>query len=808
MSFAITRRDIAAGVLIFFLALLLRMVVVFDRAARDPAFDPLPRGTDQNAYVHLAQGWEQGTWPRDPFYWQPGIVYFFIGLRALVGKSVDLMQLGMTVPGALGCGLMVGVGWLVTGRRWGGYLAGLILALYPVAIFYSTVLVVEGAASFYVCIFLFLTLWQKVSLSLWRSAAIGLILGLTTISRTNLALLWLAWTLYLWMIAPSKRRFLAHAALSLVGMILIIAPVTLWNIRHGSAQLISHQGLVKEIYRGNNRDADGTRSSPPAMDTVDDGYPQALWDDIARDPRHFIELELRKAGLYWSALEPGNNVSYVTGGQYASPLLNALRIDFRELAMVGWLGLVALFFVRRKEAWFFLAVNALIFVGVIPVWIEGRLRQPAVPPMAATAAVAMLVVGEAIRSRLMPAPPEAKAVRLLQETGSQTPPPDPLPVHGEGEKNRSMARPDVEATSGRGNSPFSGLGFSAAGRLQPLGANSGVLLRHLLLPALLILLAAGFLEWAHSHLPEKHPIAGLPADVHPLNINFDDRLQLLGWRPLDEWPAAEVGWTQPRRSYVVELFWTLTEPSAADYNVYLAYLDSGQRYAGRDRPIGGMSFHPKPTSQWQPGEIYSEITGFRLPQDTPTERSGEIRLGVYTLSADGNRTVSNVLATSLNGQPQSIALERLALFDLSKQPAAPDVADTGHVFGDQIALLGTTLPASAAPGETVNLSLDWQAVGEIQTDYTLFVHVEDAGGQTVAQYDGQPRQNTLLTSTWPPNYPIQDAVPLTLPTTAGVYRVYLGWYDAATMQRLAVDAPDNRLLIGQIQITGNSKDAQ
>src|SRR5262249_15143777 len=122
----------------------------------------------------------------------------------------------------------------------------------------------------------------------------------------------------------------------------------------------------------------------------------------------------------WSALEPGNNISFASSGQKASPLLNALRIDFRELAIVGWLGLVALLTIRRKEAGFLASVNLLIFIGVMPLWIEGRLRQPAVPPLAATAAVAMLVVGEAVWRAKSPHPPTPSPTKSTGRGGEDT----------------------------------------------------------------------------------------------------------------------------------------------------------------------------------------------------------------------------------------------------------------------------------------------------------------------------------------------------------------------------------------------------
>ncbi|MBZ0276244.1 MAG: hypothetical protein K8I60_08875, partial [Anaerolineae bacterium] len=152
--FSPTRRDSLAVIILVLAAMLLRVVVVFDRSAADPAFKPLPMGSDQRTYVTQAELYEAGKWPTEPFRYQPGLAYYFIGIRALVGKSLGVMRLATSLTGALTCGLMVGIGWLLTGRRWGGYLAGFLLAIYPVAIFYSTVLLIPGLASFYVALFL------------------------------------------------------------------------------------------------------------------------------------------------------------------------------------------------------------------------------------------------------------------------------------------------------------------------------------------------------------------------------------------------------------------------------------------------------------------------------------------------------------------------------------------------------------------------------------------------------------------------------------------------------------------------------
>ena len=93
--------------------------------------------------MFFAQQYEAGLWPTEPFRYQPGFVYYLVGVRALVGHSLGVIRLATSLTGAVACGFIVGVGWLLTGRRWGGYLTGLLMAVYPVAIFYSTVLLTE-----------------------------------------------------------------------------------------------------------------------------------------------------------------------------------------------------------------------------------------------------------------------------------------------------------------------------------------------------------------------------------------------------------------------------------------------------------------------------------------------------------------------------------------------------------------------------------------------------------------------------------------------------------------------------------------
>lgn len=726
------RLDYAVAVAIVLFALALRFVVLADRAAGDPPFDPLPEGSDQLTYVRFATRYEQGTWPDGPFRYQPGFVYYLVVMRALVGGSLLDMRLTTSLVGALACGFMVGAGWLLTRRRWGGYAAGLLLAVYPVAIFYSTELLVEGLATFYVSVFLFLALWQRERLAVWRSIALGLVVGFCTITRTNLALIWFAWALWLFISGIGWRRALAHSVLSFVALAAAIAPVTLYNLQTGNGrfQLITEVGS-EEIYRANSRDSDGTYTIyVPAWQTVDKGYDHALLVDIGLRPMRFIELQLRKFAIYWSDAEPGNNIDYYQNGEDVSPLLRAIPLDFRILSALGLLGLAVLLVRDRRTGIFLLALNAVIFVGVMVIWVVSRVRLPAVVPLVLTSAYLLVFVVDTIRQRDW-----RPALRVLAPAG------------------------------------------------------------------LALALMFVFCAWAINALPNKATVSALPANAHELNVTFANTLRLVGWRALDDWPAAALGWSQPQQSYAVELFWQIDAPTGTDYEFYLAYVQDGERYVGRDSAVGGISYPTVPTSTWQPGTIYSEIVGFKFPHGIPSAHTGSVRLGVYTSEGeptDPNRPITPILTDS---GASDVALQPLAVFDPGVQPEPLEgLASLDTTFSDLIALRGIHIPERGAAGESVSFDFYWEALRDVPADYSLFIHVMDADGNRIAGYDGLVG-GALVSSTWKPGYPVYESIPIQLPDTPGTYPVYIGLYRLDTLERLDTGTPDNRLLIGEVTVS-------
>ena len=97
------------------------------------------------------------------------------------------------------------------------------------------------------------------------------------------------------------------------------------------------------------------------------------------------------------------------------------------------------------------------------------------------------------------------------------------------------------------------------------------------------------------------------------------------------------------------------------------------------------------------------------------------------------------------------------------------------------------------PGDTLNLTLYWQGITPMSTDYTVFVHLTDENDIIQAQRDSYPGAGGLPTSGWPMNTTIRDQhvlrLPQILPAPARL-RVDIGLYDFATGKRLPAGNTD------------------
>jgi hypothetical protein len=140
---------------------------------------------------------------------------------------------------------------------------------------------------------------------------------------------------------------------------------------------------------------------------------------------------------------------------------------------------------------------------------------------------------------------------------------------------------------------------------------------------------------------------------------------------------------------------------------------------------------------------------------------------------------------------QSYLGNYVTLFVLASGPE-PELAPLGVAFEGGPRLEGVSYaPPELAPGETLNVTLEWVAVAPMGQDYTVFVQLWDANGQLAAQSDSQPAGGSQPTSGWQPGDVIRDRHALLLPPDlpGGEYSLHAGLYDWLTGARLALSAP-------------------
>ena len=118
----------------------------------------------------------------------------------------------------------------------------------------------------------------------------------------------------------------------------------------------------------------------------------------------------------------------------------------------------------------------------------------------------------------------------------------------------------------------------------------------------------------------------------------------------------------------------------------------------------------------------------------------------------------------------------------------------GVNFDDQLCLTGFGLSdTTIQAGTRLWVTLYWEALQDMDRDYSVFVHLVDDRGMTIAQHDSWPDAGNDPTSGWQVAQPRRDAHPLDLPMALlaqGPCRIQVGLYDHATGQRVPLNTRD------------------
>jgi len=140
-------------------------------------------------------------------------------------------------------------------------------------------------------------------------------------------------------------------------------------------------------------------------------------------------------------------------------------------------------------------------------------------------------------------------------------------------------------------------------------------------------------------------------------------------------------------------------------------------------------------------------------------------------------------------------------------PADPEMPVDAH-FGDVVALNGYSVGRREEltpeeqigscelagvlcfkPGDALQVTLFWETLAPVDVDYTVFLHVRDGQGKTLAQRDNQPFDGLYPTSQWQPGESIAQPLVVELPgdLAPGSYSLYVGLYRLDTLARVSLE---------------------
>jgi hypothetical protein len=183
---------------------------------------------------------------------------------------------------------------------------------------------------------------------------------------------------------------------------------------------------------------------------------------------------------------------------------------------------------------------------------------------------------------------------------------------------------------------------------------------------------------------------------------------------------------------------------------------------------------------------------------------------MYAQSNDSSQAASHLALARLtmpaNKKASSYVAEATALLGTLPDPQFKPVS-----FGDSLLLSGHRVqPTTISGDEPIRVVLRLQATGDIDKDYTLFIHLVDAGGHVWAQDDRLLEHEGLLTSAWEPAQVVTARYELTIPNDAppGAYTIQAGIYYWETRQRLAVwydngeRLPGDTILLDEVVVSG------
>jgi len=335
------------------------------------------------------------------FFMGPLYPYFLAVVYKLAGPGLLTVKI---IQGALGAAT-AGLTFLLAREIFGkvaGLIAGFIAAMYVPFIFYDSSILFPVLATLLNTAMLYFLYRGVLRGGEANYLVAGLLAGLSAAGNASvLAFGPLAVGFILLHGKAPLRRRVRKAAVFVVGVALVVTPITIRNAVLGKdfVPLTSNAGL--NLYIGNSERSTGAYVKPLELDVYKDPEGEAIaeaamgrnlkpsevsayWRDRALDyiganPGAFASNLLRKAFYFWSVYEVPQ-IEHLPFEKRYSWLLRIPSPSFGMICPLGILGMI-LALRKRKEAWLLLLFMLAYSSTIVAFFVVARYRLPMVPAL-------------------------------------------------------------------------------------------------------------------------------------------------------------------------------------------------------------------------------------------------------------------------------------------------------------------------------------------------------------------------------------------------------------------------------------------
>ena len=402
-------------VILFSIALLVRMFHVLQ--IRHAPFFEFKIG-DAESYDAWARQLAAGDWLGNEVFYQAPLYPYFLGvIYATLGDGPLVVRICQALIGAMSCVMLASAGRRFFSRS-AGIVAGLLLAMYPPAIFFDGLIQKSVLDVFLLSLILWLISMLATKPRVSLCGFMGLAVGCLVLAREN-AMVFVA-VILIGLLVNNRnlgRRSLIYAGMFLIGVSMVLFPVAARNKIVGGEFHLTTSQFGPNFFIGNNEKADGTYNAL----RYGRGSPQFERQDATELAEQALGRKLRPAEVssYWTGLA----VDYITShpgqwlvliGKKIMLLFDATeRVDSEGLYAhaqwstgLRWLGYVFHFGVlvpmsvfgmwmtwpKRRSLWLLYLMMAVYAASILLFYVFARYRYPLVPFLVLFAAAGVVQI--------------------------------------------------------------------------------------------------------------------------------------------------------------------------------------------------------------------------------------------------------------------------------------------------------------------------------------------------------------------------------------------------------------------------------